>query len=79
MFLFQGDSQAPEPHIPGLPSPRKIVGSFLNKAVSPNVKKSPAKLTVLSPKAVSSVKKKLKVDDFRDGVSIICFLYIFVP
>ncbi|XP_041365678.1 telomere-associated protein RIF1-like [Gigantopelta aegis] len=63
----QGDSQAPEPHIPGLPSPSKIVGSFLHKAVSPSIKKSPAKPVIVSPKAISSVKKKLKIDDFREG------------
>ncbi|KAJ8314232.1 hypothetical protein KUTeg_008793, partial [Tegillarca granosa] len=54
--MSQAESQAPEPHIPGMPSPGKLHGSFLHKAVSPNVKKSPARPEF---KAIGMVKKKL--------------------
>ncbi|KAK6165949.1 hypothetical protein SNE40_022753 [Patella caerulea] len=58
---------APEPHLPGLPSPHKFHGSFLNKAVSPNVKKSPAKLPVMESRNVASAKKKLAIDGLTNN------------
>lgn len=59
--------QAPEPRIPGMPSPHKIHGSFL-KSVSPRRRNSPVK-TPVSPKPLGSVKKKvLGLEGFNDGV-----------
>ena len=65
--IFQGDSQAPEPHIPGIPSPHKICGSFLKKAVSPHMDKSSARPVEKTPN--SAKKKILPVDDFQNEVS----------
>ncbi|KAK3108131.1 hypothetical protein FSP39_001720 [Pinctada imbricata] len=64
--MSQAESQAPEPHIPGMPSPHKVHGSFLNKAVSPNIKKSPAKKAESKPasKAKKDLLSDLKNDDF---------------
>ncbi|XP_052797305.1 telomere-associated protein RIF1-like isoform X2 [Mya arenaria] len=58
----------PEPHLPGMPSPHKIMrGSFLNKPVSPRPSKSPIK-TPHSPRAAGSAKKKvLSLDGFDEG------------
>ncbi|XP_052095657.1 telomere-associated protein RIF1-like isoform X2 [Mytilus californianus] len=67
--LTQGDSQAPEPHIPGIPSPHKICGSFLKKAVSPHREKSPAKSADKTPN--SAKKKILPVDDFQNEVFVV--------
>lgn len=60
---------APEPHLPGMPSPHKIMhGSILNKPVSPRPSKSPAKTATGSPLINSAKKKKLDLDGFNDGV-----------
>ncbi|XP_071158461.1 telomere-associated protein RIF1-like [Mytilus edulis] len=67
--LTQGDSQAPEPHIPGIPSPHKICGSFLKKAVSPHMDKSSAKPVEKTPN--SAKKKILPVDDFQNEVFVV--------
>ncbi|KAL4222923.1 DNA-binding protein rif1 [Mactra antiquata] len=58
-------SQAPEPVIPGMPSPHKIHGSFLHKPVSPSMKgSSPVKNPVISP----APKKKVPLlNSFDDG------------
>ncbi|XP_060601192.1 telomere-associated protein RIF1-like isoform X2 [Ruditapes philippinarum] len=57
-------TQAPEPRIPGMPSPHKIHGSFLNKPVSPKPSRSPIRAP---PSPVSEKKKKLNLDRFSDG------------
>ncbi|XP_067648705.1 telomere-associated protein RIF1-like [Haliotis asinina] len=62
----QMDSFTPDARLPGLPSPHKLVGSFMHKAVSPNIKKSPAKLPPPDVRPVGTAKKKLSVNDFRD-------------
>ncbi|XP_046571029.1 LOW QUALITY PROTEIN: telomere-associated protein RIF1-like [Haliotis rubra] len=62
----QMDSFTPDARLPGLPSPHKIVGSFMHKAVSPNIKKSPAKLPPPDVRPVGTARKKLSVNDFRD-------------
>ncbi|XP_033762352.1 LOW QUALITY PROTEIN: telomere-associated protein RIF1-like [Pecten maximus] len=68
--MSQAESQAPEPRLPGMPSPVKMHGSFLNKAVSPHIKKSPAKPVAMETKAPEIVKRDLlsvsgmKNDDF---------------
>lgn len=63
--MSQADSQAPEPHLPGMPSPRKIHGSFLNKAVSPNVKKSPSRPTEKVTRSPGATKKNLSINDLQ--------------
>lgn len=67
-YWFQADSQAPEPHLPGMPSPRKIHGSFLNKAVSPNVKKSPLRPTEKVTRSPGATKKNLSINDLQKEV-----------
>ncbi|XP_060066107.1 telomere-associated protein RIF1-like [Ylistrum balloti] len=68
--MSQAESQAPEPRLPGMPSPVKMHGSFLNKAVSPHIKKSPAKPVTMEAKGQEVVKRDLlsvngmKNDDF---------------
>ena len=59
-------TQAPEPRIPGMPSPHKIHGSFLNKPVSPRPNRSPVRAP---PSPVLEKKKKLDLEGFSDGVS----------
>ncbi|XP_062606334.1 telomere-associated protein RIF1-like [Saccostrea cucullata] len=63
--MSQPDSQAPEPFIPGMPSPRKIHGSFLNKAVSPNIKNSPARHTEKVTRSPGAIRKNLSVNDLQ--------------
>ncbi|OWF47711.1 telomere-associated protein RIF1-like isoform X2 [Mizuhopecten yessoensis] len=68
--MSQAESQAPEPRLPGMPSPVKMHGSFLNKAVSPHIKKSPAKPVVMEKGCQEVAKRDLlsvngmKNDDF---------------
>lgn len=62
-------TQAPDPHIPGMPSPHKIHGSFLNKPVSPRILKSPLKSPVSPKHAASAKKKMLDLHGFNDDVS----------
>ena len=56
-----------------MPSPHKIHGSFLNKTVSPNVKKSPLK-PLSSPKSDSAKKKILGFDSLHENVCIVVHL-----
>ncbi|XP_061193994.1 telomere-associated protein RIF1-like [Saccostrea echinata] len=63
--MSQPDSQAPEPFIPGMPSPRKIHGSFLNKAVSPNIKNSPARHTEKVTRSPGAARKNLSINDLQ--------------
>nr|KAG5685952.1 hypothetical protein BaRGS_029447 [Batillaria attramentaria] len=64
--MSQPDSMAPEPVIPGMPSPTRIRGSFLRKDVSPS-----PKAAAVSPRRINpaehrpfggSARKKLSVD-----------------
>ena len=68
LSLFQADSQAPEPHLPGMPSPRKIHGSFLHKAVSPSTKKSPARPTEKINRSPVAVRKNLVIGELQKEV-----------
>ncbi|XP_056007115.1 telomere-associated protein RIF1-like isoform X2 [Ostrea edulis] len=63
--MSQADSQAPEPHLPGMPSPRKIHGSLLNKTVSPNPKKSPARPAEKVTRSPVAVRKNLSVNELQ--------------
>ena len=58
-----------------MPSPHKLRGSFLNKAVSPNMKISPAKMAP-SPKAASAKKKALGFDSLDEKVSTLSYGYL---
>ncbi|KAL5006938.1 hypothetical protein ScPMuIL_015744 [Solemya velum] len=69
--MSQAESQAPAAHIPGMPSPHKIHGSFLGKAISPSVKRSPAKSVVMDRPGASSVKKKLSINDLNDEAFVV--------
>lgn len=67
-YWFQADSQAPEPHLPGMPSPRKIHGSFLNKAVSPNIKKSPSRPTEKVTQSPGATRKNFTINELQKEV-----------
>ena len=64
-------SQYPEPRIPGMPSPHKIHGSFLNKAVSPKPKRSPMKSPVMTRAANSAKKKVFKSFDVSNDADFV--------
>ena len=71
-------TQAPDPHIPGMPSPHKIHGSFLNKPVSPRLSKSPLKSPTTEQSVTSAKKKMLDIAGFKDDVSIYLKFKIFL-
>ncbi|KAK7109715.1 telomere-associated protein RIF1-like isoform X2 [Littorina saxatilis] len=63
--MSQMDSQAPDPVLPGMPSPQRHRGSFLNKDLSPKPSAaSPNKRAVNRSENIfgSSARKKLSVD-----------------
>ncbi|XP_064648530.1 telomere-associated protein RIF1-like [Lineus longissimus] len=64
--VSQAESQAPMPDLPGMSSPLRMRGSFLNKVVSPNVKNSPLKITEAQSPVQAIRKLKMSVNDLRD-------------
>ncbi|XP_076471841.1 uncharacterized protein LOC143301433 [Babylonia areolata] len=65
--MSQMDSQAPEPLLPGMPSPVRLRGSFLNKEVSPKPTTKPitpkrVQLRSENLKSASSARKRLPLD-----------------
>ena len=59
----QGESQIPEASMLGVPSPVKPYGSFMNRVVSPNIKKSPMKPP---PKSPGAARRKLPVTELKN-------------